>query len=60
MGYGSWTARAVAILLMAALFLPALRRYGTGGEIKFEHILVCLFGGVGIRLDRCALYALQR
>ena len=58
-GYGSWTARAVAILLMAALFLPALRRYGTGGEIKFEHILVCLFGGVGIPLFLSALVQLK-
>ena len=59
-GYGSWTARAVAILLMAALFLPALRLYGTRGEIKFEHIMVCLFGGVGIPLFLSALVQLKR
>ena len=58
-GFGSWTARAVAILLMAALFLPALRRYGTQGEIRFEHILVCLFGGVGIPLFLSALVQLK-
>lgn len=59
LGYGSWTARAAAILLMAALFLPALRLYGTGGEIRFEHILVCLFGGVGIPLFLSALVQLK-
>ena len=29
LGFGSWTTRAVALLLMAALFLPALGRYVT-------------------------------
>lgn len=60
LGYGSWTARAAAILLMAALFLPALRLYGTGGEVRFEHIIVCLFGGVGISLFLSALVQLKR
>lgn len=60
LGYGSWCARAAAILLMAALFLPALRMYGTKGEIKFEHILVCLFGGVGIPVFLSALVQLKR
>lgn len=60
LGYGSWTARAVAILLMAALFLPALRRYGTADEIRFEHIIVCLFGGIGIPLFLSALVQLKR
>lgn len=58
-GYGSWTTRAVAILLMAALFLPALGRYGTQREIRFEHIIVCLFGGVGIPLFLSALVQLK-
>ena len=60
LGYGSWTARAVSILLMAALFLPALGRYGTEREIPFEHIIVCLFGGVGIPLFLSALVQLKR
>lgn len=60
LGYGSWTTRAVAILLMAALFIPALGRYGTEGEIRFEHIIVCLFGGVGIPLFLSALVQLKR
>ncbi len=59
-GYGSWTARAVAILLMAALFLPALGRYGTEHEIRYEHIIVCLFGGVGVPLFLSALVQLKR
>ena len=60
LGYGSWTVRAVAILLMAALFLPALGRYGTQNEIRFEHIIVCLFGGVGVPLFLSALVQLKR
>ena len=60
LGHGSWTTRAVAILLMAALFLPALGRYGTGGEIRFENIIVCLFGGIGISLFLSALVELKR
>ena len=59
-GYGSWTTRAVAILLMAALFLPALGRYGTEREIRFEHIIVCLFAGVGGPLFLSALVQLKR
>ena len=50
----------VLILLMAALFLPALGRYGTGGEIRFENIIVCLFGGIGISLFLSALVELKR
>lgn len=60
LGYGSWAARAVAILLMAALFLPALRTYGTDREIRFEQIMACLFGGVGISLFLSALVQLKR
>ena len=60
LGYGDWTARAAAILLMAALFLPGLRRYGTGEEIRFEKILICLFAGVGLPLFLSALIQLRR
>lgn len=59
-GYGSWTTRAVSILLMAALFLPALKHYGTRSEIRFEHIIVCLFGGVDIPLFLSALVQLKQ
>ena len=45
---------------LAALFLPALRRYGTQNEIRFEHIIVCLFGGAGIPLFLSALVQLKR
>ena len=60
LGYGSWTARAAAILLISALFIPALGRYGTLSEIRFEHIIVCLFGGIGISLFLSALVQLKR
>ena len=59
LGFGSWTTRAVALLLMAALFLPALGRYGTADEIKFEQIMACLFGGVGGPLFLSALIQLK-
>lgn len=59
LGYGGWTARAAAILLMAALFLPALRTYGTEREIRLEHVIICLFGGVGISLFLSALVQLK-
>ena len=59
LGYGSWTARAVALLLMAALFVLAIRRYGKTGEIYFEHVMVCLFGGVAIPLFLSALVQLR-
>ena len=60
LGYGSWTARAVAILLMAVLFFLAIRLYGGPGEIKFEHVMVCLFGGIAIPLFLSALVQLRR
>ena len=60
LGYGSWTARAVSILLMAVLFFLAIRLYGRAGEIRFEHIMVCLFGGIVIPLFLSALVQLKR
>lgn len=60
LGYGGWAARAAALLLMAALFLPGLRHYGTGSEIRFEEILTCLFAGVGLSLFLSALIQLRR
>lgn len=59
LGMGSWTTRAVALLLMACLFLPAIRLYGTGKDIHFEHVMVCLFGGVAIPLFLSALVQLK-
>ena len=58
-GFGGWTARAAALLLMAALFLPALRQYGAEGEISFSSIMVCLFGGIGIPVFLSALVQLK-
>ena len=60
LGYSSWTARGVALLLMAVLFFLAIRLYGTAGEIKFEHVMVCLFGGIVIPLFLSALIQLKR
>ncbi len=59
LGYGSWTARAVVLLLMAVIFFLAIRLYGTPGEIRFEHVAVCLFGGTVIPLFLSALVQLK-
>lgn len=37
-----------ALLLMCALFLSSIRRFGSDDPIPLEHIMVCLFGGVAL------------
>lgn len=59
LGWGGWTARGAAVLLMAALFFLAIRRYGEPGELRFESVMVCLFGGVAIPLFLSALVELR-
>ncbi len=59
LGWGGWTARGAVVLLMAALFFLAIRRYGKPEELRFEHIMVCLFGGVAIPLFLSALVELR-
>ena len=56
---GGWSVRAVTIPLMVALCLPALGWYGTEREIRFEQIVMCLFGGVGVPLFLSALVQLK-
>ena len=59
MGMGSWMTRAAALLLMAHLFFLAIRLYGTERAVHFEHVMVCLFGGIGIPLFLSALVELK-
>ena len=47
-GYGTLTVKAVALLLMAALFFIAIRQYDQPKAVKLEQLMVCLFGGVMI------------
>ena len=58
-GYGSIVTRGVAICLMAALFFPAIRRFNSEGEIRYEHIMVCLFGGLLVPTCLSALVQLK-
>ena len=47
-GRGSWSLAALSLLLMAALFLGAIRRFDSGSAISLEDLLVCMFGGIVI------------
>lgn len=59
LGYGEITARAASLLLMAALFLAAIRLYGREKAVGFEQIMVCLFGGLVIPMFLSALVQLK-
>lgn len=48
LGWGSWTIRACALLLMVLLFQIAIRLYNTAKEVGFEQVMVCMFGGLVI------------
>lgn len=48
-----------AFLLMCALFLSSLRRFGSEDPIPLEHIMVCMFGGVVIPAFLSALIYLR-
>ena len=58
-GLDDWGTRAVAVVLMCGLFLLAVRLYGTEQAMDFEHVMVCLFGGVAIPLFLSALVQLK-
>lgn len=50
---------ACALLLMCALFLSSIRRFGSKDPIPLEHIMVCMFGGVVIPSFLSALIYLR-
>jgi phosphatidate cytidylyltransferase len=59
LGYGSTVMRAAALLEMSALFLVAIRLYGTDKEVGLEKIMVCMFGGLVIPMCLSALVQLR-
>ena len=48
-----------ALLLMCALFLSSIRRFGSDDPIPLEHIMVCLFAGVVIPAFLSSLICLR-
>ena len=48
-----------ALLLAAALFLVAIRLYGRENEVRFEHVMVCMFGGLMIPMFLSSLVELK-
>ena len=59
-GWGSLVSLAAALLLMAALFFTAIRLYGIEEkEVRFEQVMVCLFGGVAVPLFLSSLVRLK-
>lgn len=59
LGRGGLVTFGVALLLMAALFWVAIRLYGQENEVGFEHVMVCLFGGLMIPVFLSALVRLK-
>ena len=57
LGYGSIVTQVTALLLMVVIFWIAIRLYDREKAVRFEDVLVCLFGGLMIP---CALSALVR
>ena len=59
-GWGSQVSLVAALLLMCVLFFTAIQHYDLGEqEIRFEQIMVCLFGGVAIPLFLSSLVRLK-
>lgn len=59
LGHGSTVMRAAALLEMSALFLVAIRLYGTDKQVGFEKIMVCMFGGLVIPMCLSSLVQLR-
>lgn len=59
LGCGSLVVRGASLLLMAALFLVAIRLYDQEKAVGFEQVMVCLFGGLMIPSFLSALVQLK-
>lgn len=59
LGYGTLVTQGAALLLMAALFLVAIRLYGREQAVGFEQVMVCLFGGLMVPMFLSALVQLK-
>ena len=59
LGHGGMTARAALMILLVLLFFTAIRHFGHESALDFEHLLICLFGGVLIPVQLSSLVQLQ-
>ena len=59
LGYGTLVTQGAALLLMAVLFLVAIRLYGREQAVGFEQVMVCLFGGLMVPMFLSALVQLK-
>ena len=58
-GYGSLVTRAVALMLMSALFFVAILRYDEEKPLGLEQVMVCMFGGLLIPMFLSSLVVLR-
>ena len=58
-GYGSLVTRAVALVLMSALFFVAILRYDEEKPLGLEQVMVCMFGGLLIPMFLSSLIVLR-
>ena len=58
-GYGSLVTRAVALVLMSALFFVAILRYDEEKPLGLEQVMVCMFGGLLIPMFLSSLVVLR-
>ena len=58
-GYGSLVTRAVALILMSALFFVAILRYDEEKPLGLEQVMVCMFGGLLIPMFLSSLVVLR-
>lgn len=59
LGAGTEVTYAVMMLLMVALFSISIRLYNQDRAVDFEHLMVCLFGGLGVPVCLSALIQLK-
>ena len=59
LGYGSGVVQAATLLLMVIIFWIAIRLYDRNQAVRFEDVLVCLFGGLVIPAALSALVGLK-
>ena len=58
-GHGSLVTRAVALVLMSALFFVAILRYDEEKPLGLEQVMVCMFGGLLIPMFLSSLIVLR-
>lgn len=59
LGWDGEMVKGAALLLMATLFLVAIRNYGKDTAVTFEQVMVCMFGGLVIPLFLSSLVQLK-